>query len=261
MCVACYGRLSRRGALGLLAAAPLAACSDNAETGRKQFVVVPDDQLAALADRSWAELRAQTPVLRDPEQQARLERVGRRIVAATGRTDLDWEFVVFDSPDLNAFVLPNGKVAFFRGILELTADDHEIAAVMGHEAAHILARHPSERVSQQLAVQAGVGLAQLLLTDSFGENAADVAAALGMGVVYGVVLPYSRKHELEADKLGVELMGRAGFRPAAALQFWRRMIASRPAGSEPPEVLSTHPADSTRLAALQQAIGAAGAPA
>jgi predicted Zn-dependent protease len=254
MCGACA---SRRSFLALSAAAALAACSENAETGRRQLAFVPDDQLSALADQTWAEVVRQHPPLNDPAADARLARIGRRLAEASGRTDLNWRFAVLDGADVNAFVLPNGQVGVFRGLFEFARSDDEIASVLGHEIGHVLARHPAERVSQELAVQAGVSLAQVLL--SSGENAeqaGQIAGALGIGATVGVLLPYSRRHELEADKIGVELMRDAGFAPGAAVSFWERMIA-RSEGPRPLEALSTHPADERRLTELKAAVAAA----
>jgi predicted Zn-dependent protease len=173
----------------------------------------------------------------------------------SGRDDLAWDFVVFDRPEVNAFVLPNGKVAAFRGLMELAADDDELGAVIGHEVGHILARHPAERVSQELAVQLGVAAVQLILSQGdYAEHAGEIAGALGMGATYGVILPYSRSHELEADKLGVALMARAGFAPEGAVRFFERMARQAAGRPQPPEVLSTHPADETRLVALREVV-------
>lgn len=247
-------RMSRRGLLGALAAGlALAACTRNPTTGREQFLLVSDEQLAGLADQAWSELSAQTPRLRDSAAQARVARIGAEVARASGRDDLDWEYAVFDRPEVNAFVLPNGKVAVFRGLLATVRSDDELAAVMGHEVGHVVVRHAAERVSQELAIQAGVSLAQVLLSESAGEWSDEIAAALGMGAVYGVVLPYSRRHELEADAVGVDLMARAGHDPSAALRFWERRIAEAE-GAQPPEFLSTHPADQTRLAALREVV-------
>jgi predicted Zn-dependent protease len=242
---------------GLLAAA-LAGCSENQTTGRRQLAFVPDEELARLADQSWEQLLMEAPVSRDPALHERLTRVATPIVRATGRSDLQWDFVVFDTPDLNAFVLPNGKVGVFRGMLEFVQSDDELAAVLGHEAAHILARHPAERVSQQLAAQAGVTLGRLVLGGENGQNADLVAGVLGLGATYGVLLPHSRSQELEADRIGVELMRKAGFEPEAAVQFWRRMMIRQSSqGGAPLEALSTHPADDRRLSELEAAIGRA----
>lgn len=236
----------------------LGACSDNSATGRSQLVLVSDVQLTQLADQAWADLLAQTPRSGDAGLQAKLRRVGARLADATGRSDLDWDFVVFDSPEINAFILPNGKVGFFRGLIDFAGGrDDEIAAVMGHEAGHIVARHAAERVTHQLAVQAGVGLAQILLSERLGEFADEAAAALGMGALYGVVLPYSRRHEFEADRLGAGLVAKAGEDPAGAVRFWERMIAANAERPQPLPFLSTHPADGERLAALRQVVSAA----
>jgi predicted Zn-dependent protease len=257
MCDAPFHRLSRRGVMGgLLAGAAVAGCSENAVTGRNQLILVSDGELVGLADQAWSQLSAETPRLRDPAADARVTRVGSAIAQATGRKDLTWDFAVFDGPQVNAFVLPNGKVAVFRGLLEAVRSDDELAAVMGHEAGHVVVRHAAERVSQELAVQAGVTLAQVLLSNGGGEHADEIGAALGMGAVYGVILPYSRKHELEADAVGVDLMRKAGYDPRAAVKFWERRIAEADQ-RQPPEFLSTHPADRIRLARLREVVAEA----
>ncbi|MCR5878109.1 M48 family metallopeptidase [Phenylobacterium sp. J367] len=255
MCGACY---SRRSFLALGAAAALAGCSENADTGRRQLAFVSDDQLAGMADQAWSQVTAQVPPLRDPAYQARLARIAAPIVAASGR-DLDWDFVVLDSPEFNAFVLPNGKVGFFRGLFDFARSDDEIGSVVGHEVGHIVARHPAERISQELAVRAGVGIAQILLAngEGGGQYAGEIAAALGLGAMYGVILPYSRKHELEADRVGVGLMREAGQDPRAAVSFWERMVARAAGQPRPIEALSTHPADDRRLAELRRVVEAA----
>jgi predicted Zn-dependent protease len=252
MCSAC---LSRRGLLAALGATGLAGCSENPATGRRQLVFVDDGQLASLADRAWGEVVARMPPVRDPAAHARLARIGRPLVRASGRSDLDWSFTVLDSQEFNAFVLPNGKVGFYRGLLEFAQSDGAIAAVLGHEIGHVLARHPAERMSQEVAVQAGVSIAQMLIAEDAGEYADEIGQALGVGAVLGVILPYSRRHELEADRVGVDLMRRAGHDPNDAVRFWERMVGRAEKASRPPEVISTHPADGRRLEALKAAVG------
>ena len=255
MCGVCRSQLSRRGLLGALTAVGLAGCSENAATGRRQLVVVSDGQLSEMADASWAQITAQTPPVRDRSVQDRLARIGRPLVLAAERPDLNWSFTVLDSPDLNAFVLPNGRVGFFKGLLDLARSDDEVGSVLGHEIGHILARHPAERVSHQLAAQAGVTLAQLVM--SSGDNAQyadEVGTALGLGAQFGVILPYARNHELEADRVGVGLMRKAGMDPAAAVTFWERMARAACSDDRPPEVLSTHPADDRRIEELRAAV-------
>lgn len=256
--MACLCACNRRGVLVLLAGGlALAACSENAATGRSQFAVVPDEALGDMADQAWADLIRQTPRSADQALKARLEHVGWRIVEAAGRPDLDWEFVVFERPEINAFVLPNGKVGVFRGLMAFAADDDELAGVLGHEVGHILARHPAERMSQQLAVELGINVLQAILANGdYAEHAGEIAGALGMGAVYGVILPYSRGHELEADRLGVDLAQRAGLDPSGSVRFFERMAQKGAGQAQPPEVLSTHPADGPRLAALREAVAA-----
>ncbi len=250
--------VSRRNLLTVLASgALLVACSENLATGRSQFAVVPDEALAQIADQAWSDVKGQSAPSPDAAQQARLERVGRKIVAASGRGDLDWEFVVFDGPQINAFVLLNGKVGAYAGLMNFVQDDDELAGVLGHEVGHILARHSAERVSQELAVQVGVGVVTAVLSNGeYGQYAGEIAGALGMGALYGVILPYSRQHELEADSVGVGLAQQAGMDPAGAVRFFERMAAQGAGQAQPPEVLSTHPADGPRLAALREAVAA-----
>ncbi|MBY0567158.1 MAG: M48 family metallopeptidase [Hyphomonadaceae bacterium] len=250
-------RLSRRRLLEVLAAgaviAPLVgACSENVATGRQQLVLVSDEMLAQLSEQAWRDLQRQTPRVGDTRVQQRLEAIGRGVADASGLTNVNWEFVAFESHEVNAFVLPGGKVGFFRGLIELAASDGEIAAVMGHEVGHVAARHAAERLSQQLIVSAGVQAAQVVLSEEMGEHADEAAAALGLGLMYGVVLPYSRAHELEADRLGVDVMRNAGYSPHDAVSFWRRMSADSIGGGQTLAWLSTHPTNDERLRVLEQ---------
>jgi predicted Zn-dependent protease len=252
MCGVCF---SRRGALAGLMGLALAGCSENATTGRRQLVFVDDAQLVAFADQAWDQMAAKIPPVADAAVQARLARIAEPLVKASGRTDLSWSFTVLDSPEFNAFVLPNGRVGFFRGLFDFAGSDDEIGSVVGHEIGHIMARHPAERVSHELAVKAGVTLAQVAVANEAGEWTDEIGAALGLGAAFGLILPYSRRHELEADTVGVGLMRKAGMDPQAALRFWERM-SQRDGGPRPPEVISTHPADGRRLEALKAAIEA-----
>jgi predicted Zn-dependent protease len=247
-------QISRRRLFPLLAGGALLAvspgCSENAATGRRQFVLMSDAQLADLGAQAWADVKSKYPASSDARARARLETIGGRVADASGLADLDWEFVLFDSPEINAFVLPGGKVGVFKGLVDLAGDDEEIAAVIGHEAGHVVARHAAERMSQQMAVNLAAQAAAIALSEEYGQYADDIAAALGMGLVYGVVLPYSRKHEFEADRLGVGLMSKAAYEPEGAARFWKRMIDTSAARPKPLEFLSTHPADDSRLEAL-----------
>jgi predicted Zn-dependent protease len=236
----------------LIAAAP--GCSENTVTGRNQLMLVSDAQLEKMSAQMWQEMKVKAPPPADAGVQKRLETIGRKVADASGQGQLNWEFVAFDSAEINAFVLPGGKVGFYTGLMNLAGSDDEIAAVMGHEAGHVTARHAAERMSQQMAVQAGVQLATIALSGEFGANADDIAGVLGLGLMYGVVMPYSRRHELEADRLGVNLASQAGYDPNGAPIFWQRMIALNAERPQPLAWLSTHPADDVRLAALRAEI-------
>lgn len=241
-------RPSRRNLIGILgASAFVVACSENTATGRRQLMLVSDEALAGLGAQAWQDALGRWPRVADAAIQRRLANIGQRVAAASNIESQDWDFVVFDNPEVNAFVLPGGKVGFFRGLLDLVSSDDEVAAVVGHEVAHVSARHAAERMSQQMALQLGLNVAAAALSQEYGENAEAIAGALGAGVMYGVILPYSRMHELEADALGVKLMSGAGFDPAGALSFWRRMLNN---GEQAVEWLSTHPADGRRLESL-----------
>lgn len=241
--------ISRRNLLALASAGlVVAACSDNPATGRRQFVLVSDAELAALGEQAWRDALQRLPRADDASLQRRLTRIGQGVADASTARGAEWEFVVFDSPEVNAFVLPGGKVGFFRGLIDKANSDDEIAAVMGHEVGHVEARHAAERMSQQVALELGVSLAAAALSEEYGRHAESIAGALGAGALYGVILPYSRMQELEADRLGVSLMGDAGFDPAGALSFWRRMAGD---GEGALEWMSTHPADGRRLTELE----------
>jgi predicted Zn-dependent protease len=241
-----------RAAMGGLLVTPLIACNENPATGRRQFIVVSDEMLEQMSAQTWAEIQRTAPRSQSAAAQRTIETIGKRIADSSGLSNVNWEFVAFDSPEVNAFVLPGGKVGFFRGLMERAESDDELAAVMGHEVGHVIARHAAERVSQQLGVQLGVQAAAMALSEDLGEHADLAAAALGAGLIYGVVLPYSRAHELEADRLGVDLMKQSAFDPGGAVSFWEKMIAAQ--GETPLAWMSTHPANDDRLAALRALI-------
>src|SRR5213592_1724574 len=177
----------------------------------------------------------------DPVAIEQVRRVGRRIAEATGRTDYQWEFNLIEDKQANAFCLPGGKVAVYTGILPITRDDAGLAAVLGHEVSHAIARHGGERLSQQLAVQGGLLAVQGALARRDGPTVQLVAAALGAGATVGVLLPWSRLQESEADHLGLIFMAKAGYHPSAARDLWVRMAQAERGQGRPPEFLSTHP--------------------
>lgn len=221
----------------------LAACAYNETLGRDQLLLVDDAALAQAAEQAWRETLATKKVSRDPVLNERVTRVGRRIADASGLQGQRWEYVVFDDPSANAFVLPGGKIGVNTGLFRSVQNDDQLAAVIGHEVGHVMARHAAERYSQAIAAQVGLSAAGQAIDSQAAMQAMGIGAQLG-------AMSYSRKHELEADRLGVDLMARAGYRPAEALTLWRNMASNR-TGGQPPQILSTHPSDSTRIAELE----------
>jgi predicted Zn-dependent protease len=187
----------------------------------------------------------------DPVATEQVRRVGLRIAEATGRTDYEWEFNLIDDKQANAFCLPGGKVAVYTGILPITRDDAGLAAVLGHEVSHAIARHGGERVSQGLLVQVGLAATQVALARNDPVMVQQVTALLGAGATVGLILPWSRTQESEADHLGLIFMAKAGYDPHAARDLWVRMAEAAKRSGRPPEFLSTHPAEETRIRQIE----------
>ena len=234
---------------------PLTAqgCATDGALGQ---ALVSDAQIMQASQAAWNDALRQERVSRDAAAQRRVQRVGDRIVRSSGMTNRDWEFLVFENDAQNAWVLPNGKVAFYSGLLDIMDNDDQVATVMGHEAGHVRANHAAQRARAQAAAGIGLGLAGAALGAAEVENSSRWAGILGAGLTFGVLLPYSRQHELEADRTGVDYMASAGYRPSQALTFWRTMSAQN--RRAPVELLSTHPSDRTRMDALQQHIASRG---
>jgi predicted Zn-dependent protease len=227
----------------------LGACQTVPYTNRSQLVLVSAQEEAALGARAFQEVVAEEPVVRDQAVVAPVVEVGQRLAAVSDRRDFDWRFAVIDQPkEINAFCLPGGKVAVYTGILPVARDTAGLAVVMGHEIAHALARHGAERMSQGMVAQLGGALLGAGLGDS--ESGRLILAAYGLGAQYGVLLPYSRTQESEADQIGLLLMARAGYDPREAIAFWQRMDQATTASGAPPEFLSTHPGHDTRIRQL-----------
>ncbi len=247
-------KMSRRALIRGLAAGtvvPFAAsgCATNPATGRSQFMLVSQGQLAKLSASAWSDVKAETPVSIDPGLNRQLKQVGGRIVQAANLQNQNWEYAVFDTDEKNAFVMPGGKVGFYRGIMEFSENNDQIAAIMGHETGHVTARHAAERYSQQVAAGVGLQVANVALSQKDNRYKGEIAAILGVGVQFGIILPFSRKHELEADKLGVDYMYRSGYDVRQSVRLWERMAADS-GGRRQPELLSTHPSPETRVRAL-----------
>lgn len=242
--------------LGLLLALSLAmiGCSTVPITGRKQVRLVPGETMIAESTASYREVVAEGPLSTDARQTEEIRRVGQRIAAAVERylaennqsaliQGFEWEFNLIEKDEPNAWCMPGGKVAFYTGILPYTRNETGIAVVMGHEIAHAVAGHGAERVSHQLLQQGG-GLLLARFTKDSDYNEA-IMQVYGIGSELGAILPYSRLHESEADRLGLIFMAMAGYDPQESVAFWTRMSSS--GAGKPLEFLSTHPSDQRRI--------------
>lgn len=240
---------------GTLLLAMLVACATVPETDRKQVLLISKDQEVGLGLTEFDKIKKSTPISKDPQINQMVKRVGERVAAVSQLPDAKWEFVVFDEPDTaNAFCLPGGKVGVFTGILPVTKNEAGLATVIGHEVAHAVARHGAERLSQGLLFQLGGQVLSQAMRTQTQVTQQLVTAAYGVGGQVGVLLPYSRKQELEADQLGLLYMARAGYNPQEAVEFWKRFsdYNAKKGGGSPPEFLSTHPIDDTRIAQLEK---------
>jgi predicted Zn-dependent protease len=239
-------------------------CAQVPITGRRSLHLVPESELLTLSLQQYNEVLQKSKLSTDNQKVAMVRRVGNRVakaaesfLAETGHKDLikdfQWQFnLIEDDKTANAWVMPGGKAAVYTGILPFTQDETGLAVVLGHEVGHALANHGNERMSQELLANMG-GMALSVALSSQPQMTQELAmAAFGAGASIGVLLPYSRLQESEADHIGLILMARAGYDPREALPFWQRMNASP--GSRPPELLSTHPAPETRIANIQALI-------
>ncbi|MDO1560374.1 M48 family metallopeptidase [Brevundimonas sp. 2R-24] len=233
-------------AAALAAGLMTSACAYNEALGRNQVLIVDDSALIQASNQAWAQAMNTQTVVRDAALNARLQRVGQRIVTAAGLTDRQWQYAVFREEQPNAFVLPGGQIGVTTGLLSLAANDDQLAAVIGHEVGHVVARHTAERYSRTALTQTAIGVAQGA-AGSRGQTVGQLGSVLGQ---YGLLLPHSRQQELEADRLGIDYMARAGYDARQAVILWQAM-ASR-GGAAAPEFMSTHPSDSTRIANIQR---------
>lgn len=247
-----------------LAAATLVACSTNPVTGRSQFKLVPESQLQAMASDQYRQFLSQNRVVspsgdRDAEM---VRRVGQRIASAItsyyrsqGQSEVlkgyDWEFKLVQDKDANAWAMPGGKIVVYTGLLPITQNEAALANVLGHEISHAIFQHGNERMSQGLAAQGlGAGLS-VALANKPQQTQNLFMQAFGVGATVGVLLPFSRKHELEADRYGMRWAAMAGYNPREAINLWQRMEKSS-TGARPPEFVSTHPSEGNRIKQLQR---------
>lgn len=233
------------------------SCSNVPLTERKQINLLPESQMVAMALTSYSDFLKEHPHVVNSNADAQMvKRVGERVKDAVVQymrdhnlydriKDYKWEFNLVDSKDVNAWCMPGGKVVVYSGLLPVTKNEESLALVMGHEIAHAIARHGNERMSQQLIAATGGLALDVALMNKPAETRQLFNTAYGVGANLGVLLPYSRLHETEADKLGLIFMAMAGYNPAIAPDFWKRMAAV--SGNKVPEILSTHPSSETRI--------------
>lgn len=239
-----------------------AMCSTNPVTGRKQLTLIPAGEMLSMSYSQYDQFLKENKKSTDKEATAMIQRVGTKIQRAVEQfaqqngwanrlEGYKWEFNLVESDQVNAWCMPGGKVVFYTGILPITQNETGVAVVMGHEVAHAVAEHGNERVSQGLLANLGGLALSAALKDKPQETQQLWMAAFGLGAQVGVLLPFSRAHESEADRMGLIFMAMAGYDPNEAVSFWQRMAAKK-GGQAPPEFLSTHPSDETRIADIKK---------
>ena len=242
----------------------LSGCSRVDITGRRQIILVPESTMLSMSFQNYDEFIAQHKLSTNVEQTQMVKRVGARIQKAVeqycaekGEQDklsgYKWEFNLVEDPNVNAWCMPGGKVVVYTGLLPVAQNESGLAVVMGHEIAHAFARHGAEKMTNQLFVQTGSSVLSKALEDKPQQTQNLFMTVYGVGAQVGFLLPYGRDQESEADHLGLIFMAMAGYDPHAAVTFWQRMEAANQ-GSQPPEFLSTHPADATRIEDIQKLI-------
>lgn len=227
--------------LPLLIVIFLAACATT-PTGRTQLAFMPDSELNAMGLQAFSDLKNEKVISQNVQENEFVQCITTAITREVGG---NWEVIVFEDRTLNAFALPGNKIGVHTGLIDLVDNQHQLASVIGHEIGHVLARHSNERMSQKLGAQMGISLIAAVAAPQtpLGQTALSL---LGVGTQYGVIMPFSRLHESEADTIGVELMAKAGFNPSESVTLWQKM-AQASQGGQPPEFLSTHPSHETRI--------------
>ncbi|MBM2575847.1 M48 family metallopeptidase [Jannaschia sp. Os4] len=249
MTCTCHAPLSRRAVLtGALASPVVLAGCDGLP------LLVSEAEAAQMGERAWADIRRQTPLSGDPGDRDLVGRIATRLLSAAGRDPRGWEIAVFRGGQVNAFALPGNKIGVYEGMIRLAGSEGELAAVIGHEIGHIDADHSRERMSATKAGNGVMHLIRWLLDWGEVQYAEEIVGALGVGVEFGVLRPYGRGQEEEADVMGVRHMAAAGYDPRDAISLWNRMDAA--VQNRGPEFLSTHPAPRSRIEALEAAIAA-----
>jgi predicted Zn-dependent protease len=228
------------------------SCKEAPVTERKQLILIPESSEMKLGEDAFRKIKKEAKLSSNQALVHQVIKVGNRIAKASDHTQYKWEFIVIEDDSMeNAFCLPGGKVGIYTGILAYTRDEKGLAAVIGHEVGHAIARHGAERMSAALLAQAGQIALNLIVDVDDPLILKALNQAYGLGTEIGVILPFSRKQELEADRIGVGLMSQAGYNPIGALEFWKRMKQGRK-GEQPLVYLSTHPVDDKRIAEIEK---------
>ena len=246
--------------IAIVASLLLTACGSVPITGRKQLNLVNDSEVLQSSLTQYASFMKTATVSTQKTQSAQVTRVGQRIAAATEAylkanglasevQNFAWEFNLVKSNEVNAWCMPGGKIVVYEGIMKLVGSDDELAVVMGHEVAHAVAKHSNERMSQQVLAQYGASAVGILTSGKTYATQQLAQTVYGLGANYGVMQPFSRKHESEADQIGLILMTIAGYNPDAAVTFWQKM--AKTSQSTTPEFMSSHPSHETRIKDLQ----------
>lgn len=230
----------------ILATTIVAGCSKSS-TGRNQIMLFSETELNKMGSQSFEELKSKEKISQNTQLNNYVQCVAKSVTKHVDKSvhDGNWEVVVFESDQVNAFALPGGKIGVYRGILNVATDADQLAAIIGHEIGHVIEHHSNERLSSGQIAQAGLTAASVFLETQNIENKNLWMAGLGLGVQYGVIMPYGRSHESEADIVGQDLMARAGFQPKAAISLWVNM--GKLSKGAPPEFMSTHPSNKTRI--------------
>ena len=246
----------------LIAVLLLTSCGSVPLTGRRQVLLVPDSEVLTASLTQYDEYIKTAQKSTNKTKIATVERVGKKIAAATEEylknnglsseiANFKWEFNLIKSDDVNAFCMPGGKIVVFEGILPLASTDDELAVILGHEVAHAVAKHSNERMSQEVLAQYGAAAVDIALSKQSETAKALGGTVFGLGAQLGVMLPYSRKHELEADYMGLVFMTMAGYNPEKAITFWQKMSEASGGGGNS-DFMSTHPNDNKRISEIQR---------
>jgi predicted Zn-dependent protease len=242
--------------IALVTLAAIAGCKTS-PTGRTQIALYSDSEMNTMGVQSFKQLKEQKPINSDKKVNRYVQCVADNVISVLPKkyAAQQWEVVVFEDDSANAFALPGGKIGVHTGLLKIATNQDQLATVLGHEVGHVIAEHSNERASQGNLLQYGMQATNAVLQTQNVKYQAQIMSALGMGAQYGVVLPFSRTHETEADNVGLDLMAKAGFNPKESVTLWQNM--SKAGSGATPEFLSTHPAPTSRISELRARMPAA----